>query len=160
MNEYPQWFFPDPDDGSNVANSAQDSEQRANDADLWPEWLPIEWIVATFVLLFSTIVHDWNAWCEEHEGQGRFEHSNLASVVEESFHIAVVYEDAECIWILVQKGVCIPLFSKFAHGLVVGKHIFNGVIHRIIKNATEVVLVWCHVCRVVAGNFSNLEYAS
>lgn len=137
VNESRDWFFPDPENGSNVANSAQHSEYGAIDAHIWPEWLPVVWIVGTIVLLFSTIVRDGNAWCEEHESQGRFEHRNLVIFVEESFHIVVVYKDAEYTWILVQIVVCVPLFSKFAHVLLECKHIFNSVVHRIVKNTTE-----------------------
>ena len=72
----------------------------------------------------------------------------------------VVNEDAEYTWIFVQLVVGVPLFSKSAHVLLESKHIFNCEVHGIIKNATEVVLVWCHVCSFIVEHFSDLEHAS
>jgi hypothetical protein len=79
-----------------------------------PERLSVLWIVSSRVVLFRTIVIEWDASSGQSEGKSRFETGVIVELVLESSVIVVIDEDT--------KGINIFEFTIF-----LGKSVFDAI---------------------------------
>lgn len=72
----------------------------------------------------------------------------------------VVNEESKSVDVVeVAFFLCISIFDV-VHRLVASKNVLNCIIHWIIEDSSEVVLVWANICWVSIEAFSHLEHAS
>ena len=123
-----------------------------------PEGLTVLWVSSASIVLLSTVVGEWDTAGGKGEGHSRLESSLVVGVsVQESWVVVVVNEDSEEVDILEVAVLSVVAVPEVIHGLATSEHITNAVVHWVVEESGEVVLVRRDVGWVSVEALSHLE---
>jgi len=125
-----------------------------------PKRFSVLWIVTTGVVLFRSIIVEWNTSSGQSEGESRFESRIVVELILESSVIVVIDEDT--------KGINILEFTIFlresifdvVHSFSRSKDVLDGEVHWIVEKTSKVVLIRGNVAWISVEALSHLENTS
>ena len=125
-----------------------------------PERFSVLWIISSRVVLFRSVIVEWDTSSGQSEGKSRFESRIVVELILESSVIVVVDEDT--------KGINILEFTVFLgksvfdliHTFSRSKDVLDGVVHWIVEKTSEIVLIWSNVAWISVEALSHLENTS
>lgn len=127
---------------------------------LSPERLTVSGIVATTIILLRPIVDKWDTSGCHGEDDSAGESDSVSISVEETSVVVIVYEDT--------KGIDVAEFTVFLiEALLDGGHtfttlpdIFDCVVHGVIEQTSQVILIRTNIVRVSIETLTHLENSS
>jgi len=125
-----------------------------------PERLSVSWVVATSVGLLRTIVVEGNTTGGKSEDEGRLELGLVVELVEETGVIVVVDEDTESIEISEVRTLLLISVLDAVHGLAATEDILDGVVHGVVEQTSDVLLVRTNVSGITVEALTHLEDTS
>jgi hypothetical protein len=125
-----------------------------------PERLAVLGVVATTVVLFSTVVNEWNTTTGQGEYDSVVELSVCSTVVvQETGVIVIVNEKTEGINVCEVGFLSIVSVLDGAHVLLVTKDVVDGIVHRVVEEPSDAALVLSDVSGITVEALSHLEDA-
>jgi hypothetical protein len=125
-----------------------------------PERLAVLGVVATTVVLLSTVVDEWDTTTGQGEHDSVVELSVGATmVVKETGVIVIVNEKTEGIDIGEVGFLSIVSLLDLSHVLTATKDVVDGVVHRVVEEPSDGTLVGSDVSGVTVEALSHLEDA-
>lgn len=121
-----------------------------------PEGLSVLWVVSTRVVLLTSVVEEWDTLGGEGEGKGRLEGGSVVVLVQESGVVVVVDEDSQGGKVLEGTLSVVSVFD-LVHALLSSENVLDGVVHWIVEETSEVVLVWTNIVWISVEALSHLE---
>lgn len=110
-----------------------------------PERLSVVWIITTGVVLFRTVVVEWNTSSGQSEGEGSLEVLIVVELILESGVIVVVNEDTEGINVLEFAIFFSESVFDVVHALSRSKNILDREVHWVVEQSGQVLLIWTNV---------------
>ena len=110
-----------------------------------PEGLSVVWIITTGVVLFRTVVVEWNTSSGQSEGEGSLEVLIVVELILESSVIVVVNEDTEGINVLEFAIFFSESVFDVVHALSRSKNILDGEVHWVVEQSGQMLLIWTNV---------------
>jgi len=123
-----------------------------------PQRLSVSWIVATTVLLLTTIVVEWNTLGGECESKCTLEHSDIMVRVEESSVVVVVNENTESIHVLKVALLFVKSILDVVHRLAT-EDVLDREVHWVVEKSGQGILVWSNVVWITVEVLAHLEHA-
>ena len=125
-----------------------------------PERFSVLWVVTTSVSLLGTIVIEWDTSGGKSKDEGVFEHLLVVVLVQESSVVVVIDEDTKGSWVSEFLVDLLNSSSNGLHGVVGTEDILDGVVHWVVENTGDEVLVWTNVVGVTVEALTHLEDTS
>lgn len=114
-------------------------------------------IVTTSEALLTTIVEEGDTSGSQRESKGSFEHSLVSVSIEEASVVMVVNEETKGVNVTEVLAVGSPSVGDGAHCLPIHPDVSDSVVHRIVEESCEIVLVVSNVSIVSVEGFTHLE---
>ena len=126
-----------------------------------PEWLTVLRIVTSCEVLFGTVVNEWNTTSSQCENGGCFKLSVLTSVVmKEACVVVIVNENSKGVNVFELWSFWVITWFNLVHSCTITENIGDSVVHGIIEETGDVILVGANVSRVAIENLAHLENTS
>ena len=123
-----------------------------------PKRLTVVGIGTSTVVLLSTIVGEGDTSGSESEGLGRLEAGLVATMVaKETSVIVIVNEDTESADVLEMARLLIVSVLDLVHGFSASEYVTDGVVHGVVEETGEDILVRSNVSGVAVEALSHLE---
>ena len=123
-----------------------------------PERFTVLRIVSTTVVLFSTVVDEWDTATSQGEDDSVAELGVAASVVvEETSVIVIVNEETEGINVLEVGLFSVVTLLEVSHVFTATKDITDCIVHRVVEKSGDGTLVRSDVSRVTVEALTHLE---
>jgi light-regulated signal transduction histidine kinase (bacteriophytochrome) len=107
--------------------------------------------------LFRAIIVERNARGCQSKGECTLEALNIAVLVQEPGVIVVVDEDAESVEVSEVTSNILPSGADVIHGLTSSINVLDCIVHRVVEQAGDVILVWTNIGRVTVEDLTHLE---
>lgn len=125
-----------------------------------PQRLAILGVVSTTVVLLGSIVNKWYTKTGQREDCCVSKLGVLATVVvQKSSIVVVVNEKSKCAQVFEVGSLGVVSGLNVAHVLTISEDVVNSVVHRIIKEASNIVLVGTNIGWVAIEALAHLENA-
>ena len=120
-----------------------------------PEWLSVLGVIAAVEALLSSVVHNWDSFCEENEIQAVFEHGGAVDSIEEPAVVVVVEEQTEGVGI--SKGLLggCEGGSELVHRPPPGEDINQSEVERILEHGWDGSLIASSVVDPLVEDLSD-----
>lgn len=122
-----------------------------------PERLTVLGIIATTVVLLTTVVDERNTLGSEREDNSSGEVSMVAMGVKESSVVVVVNENTEGMEVLEVGMLGVVAVLNLVHGLTTAENVQDSVVHWVVEHTSNVALVGTNVCGITIEAFTHLE---
>lgn len=122
-----------------------------------PQTFPVFGVISSTIVLFGTVVNEWDSTACEGENCSRAETLLVVEVMHKSSVIVIVYKNTESINVFKLLALFVVSVTNLVHTSVTSKDIFDSVVHRVVKESSEVILVRANICGISVEAFSHLE---
>jgi hypothetical protein len=70
----------------------------------------------------------------------------------------IINKDSKCINVLKMGTLCIITSLNLIHGLATSKYILDCIIHWVVKETGNIVLIWSNICWITIKALTHLKY--
>ena len=145
---------------ASVVHGLNELEDVMVSVEVAPHDFPVEGVVAASEALLTSVVEERNASCCQREGKCALEQTVVAVGVEEARVVVVVDENAQSVHVSEVLVVLAPAVCDVAHRLSVHPDVLDRVVHRVVEEGCDVVLVVADVGIHAVEALTHLEDAS
>lgn len=110
--------------------------------------------------LLATVVEEWNTSGSQSESKCTLELSMVSVGVKESWVVVVVDEKSKCVNISEVLVVGVPSVSNVSHGFAVHPDVSDWVVHRVVEECANMILVVTNIGIISIEDLSHLEDSS
>lgn len=125
-----------------------------------PERLTVGRIVASAIILFRSIVDEWDTSGCHREDDSAGETNSVAISMKETCVVVIVYEETESIDVAEFTLLLVEAVLDASHALTTLPYVLDGVVHGVIEETGQGLLVRSNIGRVTVEAFAHLENTS